>query len=357
VTDGSEDAQPKRPGAHMRREIGEQPEAIRVTVDAESGRIDDLVARLVAERIGHVLIAARGTSDNAALYGIYMLGAIARKLAAPVSPSLLTCYDADIDLRDTMVLGVSQSGKATDVIEVLDAGRRRGAVTCALTNMAHSPICEAADHVLLTHANEEVSVAATKTYTTALAVLHQLATRWGGRPDLADQIHRVPVWLQETLATEPVIADHAERFRFMETCHWLARGINFCTAKEAALKMAECCYVVPSAFSTADFMHGPIASTEPGFPCFVVLPKGRAFATVSEVVDALEERGAELVVVSNDPASVARGRVGFAIPDMPEECSPMAAAIIGQLLALHIALEKGLDPDQPRGLSKVTLTL
>ena len=113
----------------------------------------------------------------------------------------------------------------------------------------------------------------------------------------------------------------------------------------------------PSAFSTADFMHGPIASTEPGFPCFVVQPKGRTFDAVGEVVDALEQRGAELIVVSDDPAAVARGRVGFAIPDMPEECSPMAAAIIGQLLALHIALEKRLDPDHPRGLSKVTLTL
>ncbi len=344
-------------GQQMRAEIFEQPAAIRATLAAEQAGLRELTRRLRREGTEYALIAARGTSDNAALYGFYMFGAVTMKLAATAAPSLLTCYNTDIDLRKVFVLGVSQSGKATDVIEVLDAGRRRGAITCALTNTEDSPICEAAEHVVLTHAREEHSVAATKTYTTALAVMHQLATLWADRGDLAEQIHRVPDWIEQAFVVEERIADHAERFRFMNTCHWLARGMNFCTAKECALKMAECCYVVPSPFSTADFMHGPIATTDHGFPCFVVAPTGKALDSVRTVVAALEEREAEVIVISNDQEMLRRGRIALPIPELPEECSPLVAGVIGQLLALHIALEKGLDPDTPRGLSKVTLTL
>jgi glucosamine--fructose-6-phosphate aminotransferase (isomerizing) len=345
------------PGARMRAEIHEQPDAIQATLETAGSMVRDLADRLQREGVEYVLIVARGTSDNAALYGLYMFGAVTMKLAATAAPSLLTCYDTQIDLHKTFVLGVSQSGKATDVIEVLHAGRERGAITCALTNTSDSPICSAAEHVLLTHAHEEQAVAATKTYTTALVVLHQLATLWAGRRDLADQAQRVPEWLHETLRLEPQVIDHAERFRFMETCHWLARGLNYCTAKEAALKMAECCYVVPSPFSTADFMHGPIATTSFGFPCFFVNPTGRTYAAVADVVAAVEAQGAEIIMLSNADEMLQRARIALRLPDLPEECSPMAGAVVGQLLALYIALEKGLDPDQPRGLHKVTQTL
>jgi glutamine---fructose-6-phosphate transaminase (isomerizing) len=343
-------------GRQMRTEIHEQPVAIEATLEAERAKIADLAARLRRGKAEYVLIVARGTSDNAALYGLYMFGAVTMKLAATAAPSLLTCYQTGIDLRKTFVLGVSQSGKATDVIEVLHAGKERGAITCALTNTSQSPICAAADHVLLTHAHEEKAVAATKTYTTALMVMHQLATLWAERDDLAEEARRVPGWIEQVLKLEDQIMDHAERFRFMETCHWLARGLNFCTAKEAALKMAECCYVVPSPFSTAEFMHGPIATTSPGFPCFIVNPQGKAYDSVSQVVDAIHAQGAEIIMLSNAPEMLKRGRVSLRLPDLPEECSPVAAAVAGQLLALYIALEKGLDPDHPRGLQKVTLT-
>lgn len=346
------------PGRQMIQEIYQQPEAIRETVAAEARKVRELVSVLRRRGTEYALIAARGTSDNAALYAFYMFGAVTMKMAATAAPSLLTCYDTQIDLSRTLVIGVSQSGKATDVIEVLESGRKRGAVTCALTNTDKSPICDAAEHVLLTHAREEVSVAATKTYTTALALMHQLATLWGGRADLADSIHQVPQWIYETFElNEEIIADRAERYRFMDKCHWLARGYNYCTAKEAALKMAECCYVLPSPFSTADFMHGPIATTEPGFPCFVVAPEGRAFSSVMETVEELEKRQAELAIISNNAELLRRAKVLLEIPKMPEECTPMVAVVLGQMLAYYIAIEKGLDPDHPRGLHKVTLTL
>jgi len=347
----------KEPGTIMRQEIREQPQAIAATVAREAPALDELVARLKREDISAALVVARGTSDNAAQYGLYMLGAVTNKLVALAAPSLFTCYHTRMDLRKTLVIGVSQSGKATDVIEVLEAGREAGAVTCALTNTEDSPICNAVDHVLLTHAREERAVAATKTYTTALAIFHQLATRWAGRDDLVAEIEQVPGWVEEAFALEDRIAGFAERFRFMGTCHWLGRGMNYCTAKESALKMAECCYVVPSPFSTADFQHGPIATTDRGFPCFIVAPEGETFASVYEVISALKERGAEMLIISNNQDALAQGKIGLAIPSIPEECSPMVAGVVGQMIALHVALEKGLDPDQPRGLNKVTLTV
>jgi glutamine---fructose-6-phosphate transaminase (isomerizing) len=343
-------------GERMRAEIHEQPEAIAATVAAEGPAVRELVARLVREGIEHVLVAARGTSDNAALYAIYAFGAISSRMAGTAMPSLFTCYRASLDMRKTLLVGVSQSGAATDVIEVLHAGRERGAVTCALTNTGDSPICAAAEHVLLTQAHEETSVAATKTYTAALALFHQLATLWAGREDLADCIHRVPGWMADALAREDAVAERAERFRFMETCHWLGRGMNLCTAREAALKMAECCYVVPSHLSTADFMHGPIATTDAGFPCFIVAAPGPTFPSVMEVIAALRQREAELIVLSSEHEALAAADLPLPLPAVPEECSPMVAAVAAQLLALHIARTKGLNPDQPRGLHKVTLT-
>lgn len=342
----------------MLREIHEQPGAIQATVAAERDRIDALAERLRREEIHHVLIAARGTSDNAATYARYLLGVTQGLVVASAAPSLTTVYHAPLRLDRAFVLGISQSGQATDVLEVLDAARHLGAVTAALTNTAEAPLCQAAEYTLLTHARDERSVPATKTYTTALAVVHQLAAAWGERPEMAEQIQRVPEWISAVFALEPEIEDRSERYRYMEHCAVVARGLNYCTAQETALKLQECCYVVPAALSSADLMHGPIASLEPGFPCFLFAPRGKALASLRELSEALEERQAEQVIISDLPEMVARGTVGFRLPGLlPEELSPLVAVVVGQLLAFYLARHKRIDPDEPRGLRKVTLTL
>lgn len=345
------------PGHAMRSEIHEQPHAIAATLAAETDEILSLADRLTADDIQRVLIIARGTSDNAAVYARYALGVIAQKMSTLAAPSLLTLYDVDLDLRDTLVLGISQSGESPEVVEGLADARKKGALTCALTNTANAPVREVADFLLCTHAREETSVAATKTYTTALAVLHQLAALWSGDRARARLIYDVPDWIHAVLRMEGRIQDKAERYRYMDACAVMARGLSFCTALETALKLTECCYVVPTPYSGADFMHGPIAGIEPGFPCFVFAPEGKALQSMSQILDALEHRGAETIVVSNFGPMLDRGDVSFAIPDLPEELAPMVSIVVGQLLALHLALHKGIDPDEPRGLSKVTLTL
>ena len=341
----------------MLKEIHEQPDALRETLDKESAAVSALAAELRSRRIRFVIVAARGTSDNAATYARYLLGAVNGLVVAPAAPSLLTVYDSKMQIEDALVLGISQSGKATDVIEVLERSRELGAMTVALTNQSHSPIVQAAEHVLLTHAHEEKAVAATKTFTTALAVLYLLAAYWAERPDLVDALHQVPGVMEQTFDIEGWMASRAERYRYMEACTVLARGVNFATALEIGLKLAECCYVQPQPFSAADYMHGPIAALEPGWPVILIAPGGPSIGSMLEVGQAVRERKAEMIVFSDDDDALSLATVPMKLPPLGRSYwSPMVTAVAGQLFTYYVAIHKGLDPDRPRGLTKVTLT-
>ena len=341
----------------MLKEIHQQPHAIRETLDKESAAISALATELRSRRIRFVIVAARGTSDNAATYARYLLGAVNGLVVAPAAPSLLTVYDSKMQLEDALVLGISQSGKATDVIEVLERSRELGAITVALTNQSHSPIVQAADHVLLTHAQEEKSVAATKTFTTALAVLYLLAAYWAERQDLVEALHQVPGVMEQAFEIEGWMASRAERYRYMEACTVLARGVNFATALEIGLKLAECCYVQPQPFSAADYMHGPIAALEPGWPVIMIAPGGPSIGSMLEVGQAIRDRRAEMIVFSDDDDALSLATVPMKLPPLGRSYwSPMVTAVAGQLFTYYVAIHKGLDPDRPRGLTKVTLT-
>jgi glucosamine--fructose-6-phosphate aminotransferase (isomerizing) len=341
----------------MLKEIHEQPQALRDTLVQEGGKIADLAGELRSRRIRFIIVAARGTSDNAAVYARYLFGAVNGQVVAPAAPSIFTVYDGQMNLEDALVLGISQSGKATDVIEVLDRARDLGAMTVALTNQDHSPILQAAEYSLLTHAHEEKSVAATKTFTTALGVLYLLSAHWAGRPDLVDAIQTVPDIMEQTFDIEPWMASRAERYRYMEACTVLARGVNFATALEMGLKLAECCYVKPQPFSAADYMHGPIAALEPGWPVIMIAPSGPSIGSMLETAQAVKDRKAEMIVFSDDDDALSLATVPMKLPDLGKSYwSPLVTAVAGQLFTYYVALHKGLDPDRPRGLTKVTLT-
>jgi len=241
---------------------------------------------------------------------------------------------------------------------VLAASRHLGAMTIALTNTADSPIVQAAEFALLTHAREERAVAATKTYTTALAVLHQLAACWARRPDLKECIHQAPEAIEEVFGQlEALIAARTERYTFMDTCAVLARGVNYATAKEIGLKLQECCLINPEPWSAADYMHGPIAALQPGDPVILLAPQGPSLGSMLEVGQAVQERQGELVVFSDSADALSLARVPMRLPSLGESYwSPIVIAVAGQLFAYYLAVHKGLNPDEPRGLRKVTLT-
>lgn len=343
--------------ALMLDEIYEQPQAVASAVEHEYGTVASLVTDLRDRNIRHVMIAARGTSDHAATYAKYLLEIVCGVPVALAAPSVFTLYDASVDLSGYLVLGISQSGQATDVVQTLSSARAAGALTASITNVSGSPITQVSDHVMLCHAGEERAVAATKTYTTALALVALLAGQWANHRGLLDAIEMVPDQMRAVLSLDDTIARSVERYRYITECAVLARGLNQPTALEAALKMMETSYLVAKSYSGADFLHGPIAMISDGFPCFLFVPDGRALPSMLELALKLHERSAEMVIFSRSSEVLSMAKTAIELPiEVDELLSPLIYIVPGQLWACHLSRARGQNPDRPRGLSKVTLT-
>jgi glucosamine--fructose-6-phosphate aminotransferase (isomerizing) len=339
------------------REIAEQPAALARFLDAESANVERIAAQINRAGAKYITIAARGTSDNAATYAKYVFASLNRLPVALATPSLYTIYQTPPRLTDSLVIGISQSGQSPDIVAVVEQARRQGAPTLAITNFADSPLARAADHVILQHAGEEKTIAATKTYTTQLCALALLSTALANDRARRRELDAVPDAVARTLSLNDAVAQAAARWRDATMCIVIGRGYNYATAFEIALKLKELAYVAAEPFSSADFMHGPIAIVQGGFPVIVVAPRGRVLDDLVLVARQLQERGADLVVISDVPDALAIG-APLALPvALPEWLSPLVAIVPGQLLAHHLTSAKGYDPDHPRGLTKVTRTL
>ncbi len=339
------------------REIAEQPAALARFLDAESANVERIAAQINRAGAKYITIAARGTSDNAATYAKYVFASLNRLPVALATPSLYTIYQMPPRLTDSLVIGISQSGQSPDIVAVVEQARRQGAPTLAITNFADSPLARAADHVILQHAGEEKTIAATKTYTTQLCALALLSTALANDRARRRELDAVPDAVARTLSLNDAVAQAAARWRDATMCIVIGRGYNYATAFEIALKLKELAYVAAEPFSSADFMHGPIAIVQGGFPVIVVAPRGRVLDDLVLVARQLQERGADLVVISDVPDALAIG-APLALPvALPEWLSPLVAIVPGQLLAHHLTSAKGYDPDHPRGLTKVTRTL
>ena len=341
----------------MRAEIEEQPDAIgrALALGSEPAR---QLAQLLRDRgTRHVVIAARGTSDNAATYARYLLEILLGVPVGLAAPSVFTLYNAAVDLRDALVLGISQSGVAPDVIEVLHSAREQGAVTACITNDTESAIASQGHIVLPCSAGAELAVAATKTYTTSLALIALLAAEWKQDAALRQDLQAISGKMAATLELKGEIEALASGFADLSECAVLARGVNLATAQEVALKLTETNYLAARPFSAADFRHGPIAAAGPELPCFVFAAPGPAYRDVLDLTGELEHRGSPVVVFTTSTDGPVPGRRLVAMPvSVVELLSPLLYVIPGQLLAASLAAVKGNDPDAPRGLTKVTRT-
>lgn len=340
----------------LQQEIESQPEVIARLLERETHHIQQIVAQLPP--FDYALIAARGSSDHAATYAKYAWTTLAGYPVALAAPSLLTMYQARIRMAGALVIGISQSGQSPDIIAVLEEGKRQGRPTLAITNDGSSPLAAVADHVIELHAGPEKSVAATKTYTAQLAVMALFAAALSNDPRHMEETQQLPTALEATLRLSTPIMQAVERYRYMDRCITIGRGYNYATSFELALKLKELTYLMATAYSSADFRHGPIATIENGLPVFLVMPLGATFADMLTLAQDLRERGAELLIISESTDALALARTELPIPTgIPEWLSPLVTIIPGQLVALHLALAKGLNPDVPRGLQKVTRTL
>jgi glucosamine--fructose-6-phosphate aminotransferase (isomerizing) len=339
----------------LESEIRSQPAIIERLLELSAEHIAAIVAALPS--FDYVVIAARGSSDHAALYAKYLFGALCHVPVVLAAPSLYTLYQSEIRLGGALVIGISQSGQSPDIIAVLEAARAQHRPTIAITNDGSSPLAQAADHIIELHADLEQSVAATKTYTAELAVIAALAAAWSGDPQHREELRHLPTALEETLALGASIAGESARYRDADAITVIGRGYNYCTAFEVALKLKELTYIMASAYSSADFRHGPIATVGAGSPVLLIAPSGRAFADMMDLAAVLRTREADLLVISDAPEALALAR--FPLPlaaGTPEWLSPIIATLPGQHLALRLAQAKGIDPDAPRGLTKVTRT-
>jgi len=341
-------------GAFMAAEIAEQPAVLARILD--EGRTDILrVGQAIRDRNPRfVLFAARGTSDHAALYAKYLVETRLGLGAGLISPSTMTVYDAYPQLQGVLFVAVSQSGGSPDLCEPLKRARAGGALTVAVTNAPASPLAREAEFHLDVRAGPERAVAATKTFTAELLTLFLLIESIAGRD--GSEAEALPRQAEDIVARTSEVAQIAVRYRFAEQLVTTSRGYNYAIAREAALKLMETSYLVAHAFSGADLLHGPMAMIERGFPVIAIVPEAPGGTALAPVVDRLQQVGADILVVGA-PDVAARARVGLPLPRLgPEVLTPILTIMPLQQLAWHLARERGGDPDQPRGLQKVTET-
>jgi glucosamine--fructose-6-phosphate aminotransferase (isomerizing) len=340
-------------------EIYEQPSAIRSMLETEAERVTWISQRLATHEFSYVLMAARGTSDNAARYGQYIFGAINHLSAALAAPSLFTRYHTPPSLAGALVIGISQSGQSPDIVSVIEEGRRQGAPTIAITNDLESPLTQAAEYSIGLGVGKEHSVAATKTYTAQLIALSMLALSLIETPIQLEVLKVIPEVLEQALRSEPQAQTAAECLAKVDHTVFIGRGFNYSTAHEISLKCKELANMQAEPYSSADFLHGPIAMVEQGFPvCLISM--GEIFRDeLSALTENVHQRGAQVITIGDTRLEGHSEARDFFIPvpaGLPEWLSPIAATLPGQLLAYHLSKARGFDPDHPREIRKVTLT-
>ncbi|MFR9674250.1 SIS domain-containing protein [Streptomyces sp. TR06-5] len=350
---------PAAPGSVMAAEMAEQPAVLRRLLDRERSDAPGIrgTAELIAARAPRfVLLTARGTSDNAALYAKYLFEVLLGKPCGLTSMSTVTAYRATADLRDCLVITVSQSGGSPDLVASTRAAREAGAITLAVTNNADSPLARVSEFHLDVLAGPEEALPATKTYTAELLTLYLLVEGMRGG-DGTGAAAEVPALAASVLDRREEVRALAGRYRFADRMVITSRGYGYPTAKEAALKLMETSYIPALSYSGADLLHGPLAMVDNVSPVIAVVTDGRGGEALQPVLDRLRDRGADLVVIGPEQ-QVAAASAGFVLPtgSLAEELQPILEILPLQMLAHEVTLARGHDPDAPRALAKVTRT-
>jgi len=339
----------------MLQEIEEQPAVLERTINAERDKITQIGDHLRSRDIDVIILVARGSSDNAALYGRYLLEVTTGIPVSLAAPSIFTLYNAKMRLSRALVIGVSQSGEGDDINQVLESAKANGALTIGITNEGESSMTKIVDETLLIHAGRERSVAATKTYTGQMLHFVLLANAIG---DKRLEYSKIPDYVNESLELKVKVEEAVQRYVFMENCVVVGRGMNYGNSYELALKLMETCYVVAERFSSADFFHGPLAIVERRFPLILFAAAGVTKPSSIELINRLKELEADCLSITNDADVAKASPLSLQLsPDIDELLSPIPFIVPAQLFAALLSIAKGLDPDNPRSLSKITKTV
>lgn len=346
------------PVSILESEIQEQPAVLARLLASGSASVDRVAGRLAGRGLRQVVIAARGSSDNAARYAQYLFGVCNEMTVTLATPSVFTRYRSRPRMDGSLVIGISQSGESPDLVAVVEEGRRQGCPTLAITNVPGSPLQSAADDTLFLLAETERSVAATKTYTAELMALAMLSAAMADDDRRRAEMSVVPELVRQALLAAPGPVSRAlETLAGVDHAVVLGRGFNFATAHEIALKLKELAQVAAEPYSAADFQHGPIALVETGFASIVVCATGQLHEEMEALAAEIAARGSRPLVISDRVTALASSPAPIELPPaVPEWLSPIVAIVPGQILAVEVAKARGLDPDRPRSLQKVTRT-
>lgn len=342
---------------HFEREIREQPEVLARLLQDAHVRV---VAAALRSRAPHLIATlARGSSDNAVTFFAYLAAQTLGLPVASLPPSLLSVFNTPMKVAGGVCIAVSQSGESSDVVEGLAALKRAGALTVALSNDAESALAGIADYTLLQVAGRERAVAASKTFSSQLLLLALLVAHWSKDAALLAALRAVPGRIAELLDGPQEELQHlALRLADARSLYVLGRGLSYAPALETALKLKETCYLHAEAYSSAEFQHGPLAAVNPDDPVLLLALGDRTERSSRDAARKLREANAALSVIGSSAALRAEADAAVTLPaglHPVTEAFVMIAA--GQLLALHLAAAKGLDPDVPRHLNKVTKTM
>jgi glucosamine--fructose-6-phosphate aminotransferase (isomerizing) len=341
----------------MLTEIAEQPAALERTIAGERAKIARLGSLLKTREIHLIVLVARGSSDNAALFGRYLLEITTGIPVSLSAPSVHTIYGARLRLDHALVVGVSQSGEGEDINRVLESARQSGAYTVGITNEPGSSMTGVVNETLLTHGGRERSVAATKTFTGQMLLFYMLAAELAQSP-APFSYESIPEFVAGALEQKAAINELVQRYVFMENCVVVGRGLAYANAYELALKLMETCYVVAERFSSADFLHGPLAMVERHFPVILFAPPGVMLPGVRSLIERLRELHADTLAITSDLEAAGMCTRSIVMSrEIDEFLAPIPYIVPGQLFAALLAEAKGLNPDAPRSLSKVTRTL
>ena len=339
----------------MQQEIFSEPSMIKRTITACKPVLPKIYKAFKERGIKNIVTMARGTSDNAATVFSFVCPIITGIQVGLYRPSLATIYGKDIDMKNTCMVIISQSGMSKDTVAVTENAIKNGAMTIAVTNNADSPVAKMADFHLFLDVEEEKSVAATKTYIGELFALYMLTSALNG--DFEADYHNLANRIQEILDLTPTIKNVAQKIKDIKNVIVLSRGTMLGTSDECALKLTECCYIFSRSFATSNFMHGPLSLLEKGANVIMLAPKGNFTEEFTAMAQRIQSIGCNLTVFSNIPEVLACTENAIAMPDADIFEAPVLYGVAASLLALNVGLAKGLNVDSPRNLNKVTITL
>ena len=344
------------PGSRFREEIREQPEALLRLVENES-EFARVGAEMRERGATTIRMVGHGSSDNAASYGVYAFGLLPNWTALRDSISLTVYYGAELDMSGCTAIALSQSGRTPDVVEYARRAKRRGAYIVAITNDPSSELAQVADAVLELRAGPENSVAATKTYTNQLAALGLLAAHAAGKGDaFAGELRAAAGAMpQLILSVESRVANVAIPFAYAGRMFVVGRGAEFATAREIALKLLETCRIAAEPLTATDLAHGPVAALDSLFPVWAIASDDSTLPAVIEAVERARDAGATIIASGSAADAIPGAQYVLASPSTSPLIAPLLSIVPGQLFAGALARARGLDPDTPRGLSKVTL--